>query len=252
MSIIGITGKAGSGKDTAGSLIQYLFWKNRVESGSSTSITMPLRYFLDGSNMNDILSKWTRKKFADKLKDVLCILTGCTRYQLEQRDFKNSLLPPEWWIVDETVIKNWLLNMYSREEIDTDPEIFDRNWKNSPVGIVKYTYRDALQLIGTDIFRNHFHINTWVNATMVDYSEDKNWIITDVRFPNELVAIRQRKGLIIRITCDREADNLLNTDHASETALDGYKIDYTVENNGTIEELLAKLEEILIKEKLIQ
>jgi len=39
--------------------------------------------------------------------------------------------------------------------------------------------------------------------------------------------------------------------HLSETALDNYSFDYTIDNNGTIEELIIKVKEILIKEKLI-
>ena len=39
--------------------------------------------------------------------------------------------------------------------------------------------------------------------------------------------------------------------HPSETALDNHPFDYTIDNNGTIEELIEKVREILIKEKLI-
>ena len=39
--------------------------------------------------------------------------------------------------------------------------------------------------------------------------------------------------------------------HPSETALDNHSFDYTIDNNGTIEELIEKVREILIKEKVI-
>lgn len=39
--------------------------------------------------------------------------------------------------------------------------------------------------------------------------------------------------------------------HESETALDDATFDYTIDNNGTIEELIEKVREILIKDKLI-
>jgi hypothetical protein len=40
-------------------------------------------------------------------------------------------------------------------------------------------------------------------------------------------------------------------EHESETALDNAKFDYEIINDGTIEELIEKVKEILIKEKII-
>ena len=42
--------------------------------------------------------------FADKLKDVTCVLSGCTREQLEDYDFKESVLvlQPRLLFRDET------------------------------------------------------------------------------------------------------------------------------------------------------
>jgi hypothetical protein len=39
--------------------------------------------------------------------------------------------------------------------------------------------------------------------------------------------------------------------HPSETALDDAKFDYTIENNGTLDELVEKVRVILIREKII-
>jgi hypothetical protein len=36
------------------------------------------------------------KKYADKLKDFVCILIGCTREQLEDQEFKEKELGEEW------------------------------------------------------------------------------------------------------------------------------------------------------------
>ena len=41
-------------------------------------------------------SEWQNVKFADKLKDIICILLNCTRYQLEDRSFKERELPENW------------------------------------------------------------------------------------------------------------------------------------------------------------
>lgn len=54
-----------------------------------------------------------------------------------------------------------------------------------------------------------------------------NWIITDVRFPNEAEAIKDRGGFIIRI--DRPGVEPVNA-HPSETALDNWDFDYRIAN----------------------
>ena len=72
-----------------------------------------------------------------------------------------------------------------------------------------------------------------------------NWIITDVRFPNEAQAIKEREGLIIRVVRNSVAADKVNL-HPSETALDDYKVDQIITNDGTLEELLVKVKEFMI------
>jgi len=116
--------------------------------------------------------------------------------------------------------------------------------------------------------------DTWVNALFNSYKpidrrtiqdpDDSNinypnWIVTDVRFPNEAKAIKDRGGLVIRInrrlgqTNNNIQSLLLNVEnsHSSETALDDYAFDYTISNDSTIEELISIVKQLLIKEDLI-
>jgi hypothetical protein len=116
-----------------------------------------------------------------------------------------------------------------------------------------------------------------------------NWVITDNRFPNEIARVKREGGItikIIRPTFLRFPEEWKNFDisadkdhprtdknfleflkvsnwepyrklytsltHYSETALDNYEdFDYIVFNDGTIGELIEKLKQILIKEKII-
>ena len=43
-------------------------------------------------NHHDLKSTFEIKKFADKLKDIVCLLLGCTREQLEDRGIKSLSL----------------------------------------------------------------------------------------------------------------------------------------------------------------
>jgi hypothetical protein len=249
--IIGINGKIGSGKDTIGNIIQYLTDKN---------VTTESFEFWYASNFYSVYQStglFKVKKFADKLKDIVCLLIGCTREQLENGEFKNTELDEQWWfnhVIPENGFGKKLIN-------------WDKNLNPQ-----KMTPRLLMQLLGTDCGRNIIHPNIWVNSLMSEYickdcsweEEQKgtinacsgkhklpNWIITDMRFSNELNAVKQKNGITIRVNRDNGTRVIDINPHESETALDRSEFDYTIENDGTIEELIDKIKEILIKEKLL-
>ncbi|MFA6327736.1 MAG: hypothetical protein WCX15_02545, partial [Bacilli bacterium] len=85
-----------------------------------------------------------------------------------------------------------------------------------------------------------------------------HWIITDVRFPNEVDAIRERGGIIIRVnrkhgynTPDGKWKEMPINYHASETALDNYNFDYIIENNKTVKELEEEVKKVYNKIKIL-
>ena len=86
--LIGISGKMGSGKNLVCTIIQGLTAakKHNIENPSFEWIK---KYYIN--------SIWEQKAFAGKLKDFVCILIGCTREQLEDREFKEKELGEEWW-----------------------------------------------------------------------------------------------------------------------------------------------------------
>lgn len=258
MAVIGISGKIGSGKDTVGSIIQYLAI-DKIRHGVSYETWM-IDFYSPGRRNGG----WEIKKFAYKLKEVISLLTGCKVEDLEDQDFKNKPLGLEWSTC-----------------IGTSPTGPDLT-KQSPV-YESMTYRTMLQKVGTEAIRNNVHENAWVNALFADYLPKYHggidpavgsttpsdvqvfvghpkWIITDMRFPNELEAVKKHKGITIRInrslqktnneTVDFVAQHYRNN-HPSETALDNAEFDYVIENDGTIEELIEKVKDVLIKEKII-
>lgn len=131
------------------------------------------------------------------------------------------------------------------------------------------TLREVLQIVGTELLREGFNKNVHVASTMANIKDKDNVIITDMRFPNELKAIEARDGICIRVirpstqdsngVCKEKCQNYPNckpcggiqSEHESETALDDYDFDYIIDNNGTIEELIEKVRQILVKEKII-
>lgn len=238
--IIGISGKIKSGKDAIGKIIQML----AQGINSNTQITE----YVNETDITD--SDWEIKKFADKLKDIVCLLINCTREELEDRDFKEKELGEEWWYYTDS-----LFNSADSEQNLYSYSKYHRQLKNDlNFYIIKLTPREILQLLGTEAGREIIHPNIWVNALFSKYTESSNWIITDVRFPNEIQAIKDRGGIVIRV----ERDDLLRLGyldknaHTSETALDNYKDwDYTIKNNDTIEELINKINKTKIWEDII-
>lgn len=156
--IIGISGKIGSGKDTTAEIIQLLDYINKY----------PNNYGFD-TNFDLYLSNYSAfqiKYFADKLREVVELLTGVSPNLLKKRYVKDSSAGAHWGFM---------------------------------------TYRDLLQKIGTNALRANLHEDVWVNALFSTYDISKNWLIPDTRFKNEAKAIQDRGGLIIRRTSDTKS-----------------------------------------------
>lgn len=150
----------------------------RKQSGKTTCSEFVAKY------SNGIISPFNGAKiynFADPLKKDICMnILGLTYEQCYGDDTdKNTLTDIEW---------NGL----------------------------KLTAREVMQFVGTDIFRKMKH-DVWAGATIkkIQYDQPSLAIIADCRFPNEVDAVKNAGGLVIKLM-----RNLYNSDHASERALD--------------------------------
>jgi hypothetical protein len=110
------------------------------------------------------------ESFANPLKDAVAIIFGWDRSLLEG-DTKES-----------------------REFRET----VDEFWSNEFGWVV--TPRKILQMMGTEAVRNGIHDNTWVSSFKKRIDPLKNYVISDVRFPNEIQAIRDMGGFIVEIS----------------------------------------------------
>jgi len=208
--IVGLVGFIGSGKDTVA--------KQFVQQGC------------------------VQDSFAGPLKDMCSTVFGWDREMIE----------------GETV--------ESRDFRET-PDIF---WSKK-LGIPNFTPRLALQLIGTEVLRNHFSQDIWLNS--LEYRIRRNnetncVVISDARFRNELDLIKSMGGVIIWVqrgelpewfdTAKTAYNNAISRKimetkyrdvHESEWNWAGYPVDYTIKNDGTLEELQDKVQ-IISKEIL--
>ena len=137
--------------------------------------------------------------FADKLKDGVASVFSWDRDMLEGDTDRSRI---------------W------REKTD----VF---WSNETGREV--TPRLVLQLFGTDCMRNGFFDGIWVSLVKQKILEnpDKNWVIPDVRFPNEVKTIQSVQGEVWQVRrgelpswfLDKRDNNIYPlTVHASEWA----------------------------------
>ena len=184
-----------------------------------------------------------RDSFASSLKDAVSYVFGWDRILLEGRTSE---------------ARKW------REQIDT--------WWAERLNMPNLTPRWVLQYWGTDVLRQNFHDEIWIASleNKIRKTQD-NIVISDVRFPNEISAIHNAGGVVIRVKRGPEPEwyedalsvnrgenrnsswSLSQTRlekfgiHASETAWVGGDIDYVMENDGTIDQLFTQLEAVLNK-----
>jgi hypothetical protein len=190
--IIGITGKAQSGKDTACRIVQLI---NTVDYDCACLEGEGEKYILDNvDNILPITCMWEKHAFADKLKECASIILGVPRFMFESGEFKESFTS---------------LPLSNKE--------------GEPM-----TNREFLQYFGTEVGRS-IDKNLWIKALMYSYGRDKesHWIIPDVRFPNEADAIRNAGGVLWKI--EREGSGAGN--HISEKLIDDIMVDIIIENN---------------------
>lgn len=116
-------------------------------------------------------------------------------------------------------------------------------------GLPKEKDRRLLQILGTEWGRER-NPDIWVNillAALDALPAHTNVFITDVRFPNEIQALKSRGFILVNLVRP-SAQRLAaftdggSTQHASETALKGNRDwDLTIANESTLDEFHRKL-----------
>lgn len=218
MSLIGISGKKGSGKSTVARLL-----RNIIVEHEKKQIEV--------------------RAYADKMKDIVCMLIGCEQWQLEDPQFKETPLGENWRVYYKRTPMEHIVGEVPRQVFGTEEEARASYMTGNAVtemmsdAIVTshvLTPRSLLQLLGTEFGRRLVHPDLWINALFADYKDPQpNWIIADVRFENEAEAIKNRSGIVIRVDDQRTYGDT----HDSETALDSYEFDTRILNNGSKKEL---------------
>lgn len=231
VTIVGIKGFKGSGKDTVASMISYILHDGIMKANYDTWLLYHKNGFVEN---NEIIIH-----FADKLKDDISEFCGIDRKLLDRQDIK------------EENYYNFKTGIVSTNIKDTDRvinNIGEINYDNlssllSLNNNISIKIRVLLQYYGTNVIRNHFWHNAFVHYTINKAFDIRNskgqCIIADARFDNdECKAIKDCGGMIIRV--DRKSSNDNHESHESEQITIN-KDDYVIDNTGTLVGLFYKV-----------
>lgn len=234
MLILGISGRKQSGKTTTGNFILSLYLaklglsekiyiddigqiivsdllENKAYEGIFDIDNIPT-----DENASYAFARLNKQikiyNFADILKKDICInILGLTKEQCYGPDDK----------------KNELTNIV---------------WDNKQLSA-----RDVMQVVGTDIFRK-LDPNVWVRATISKIIKDNPdlAIITDCRFPNEVQAIKEAGGKVLRLTRDPYSSEHISEKILDKDSYDWNNFDFIIDNaNMSLYDQLVEIKKTL-------
>ena len=182
------------------------------------------------------IHEFRRESFANTLKDAAAAVFSWDRTLLEGRTREAR----EW-----------------REQVDP--------WWAERLEIPTLTPRWVLQYWGTDVLRNHFHDDIWIASLENKLRKTTDDIvISDCRFPNEIKAIKNQGGIVIRVVRGDDPDWMSHAKnymagphrigwaigkdaltkagiHASEYSWAATEFDAVIDNNSTIDNLYKQV-----------
>lgn len=232
ITIVGIKGFKGSGKDTVASMISYILHDGIMKASYDTWLLYHKNDFIEN---DEIIIH-----FADKLKDDISEFCGIDRKLLDRQEIKENYyynfktgivstnIKDATYVVDKC---NDAILKYN--DLSSYLVLYNNN--------VSIKIRVLLQYYGTNIIRNHFWREAFIRYTMNKAFDIRNnkgqCIIADARFEDdECEAIKQCGGMIIRV--DRKFNN--NDNHESEQ-IKISQDDYVIDNTGTLVGLFYKV-----------
>jgi hypothetical protein len=200
--LIGLSGAAGSGKDTAGRYLSELL-------GYQTyALAEPIKAIVN------LLMGWDERHSGGHLKEVQAYAEPPSPLTA----IKTILLIDKYI---EGVVR------YRDEAIDAFFTLLDSELQGP---LAKTSPRRMYQLVGTEWGRA-VDADLWLKLAQKKLLNSKGLIITDVRFPNEAEWVQRQEGYVMRI--EREATTVV-ANHSSENGIPDHLVDFFIPNDGGI------------------
>lgn len=225
VTIVGIKGFKGSGKDTVASMISYILHDGIMKANYNTWLFYHKNKFVEN---DEIIIH-----FADKLKDDISEFCGIDRKLLDKQEIKENYYYNFKTGIVSTNIKDADYVINNALEFDNLSTLLLLNTN------VSIKIRTLLQYYGTNVIRNHFWHNAFVHYTINKAFDIRNklgqCIIADTRFDNECNVIKVCGGKIIRV------DRRVNNDNHESEQIKISQDDYVIDNTGALVGLFYKV-----------
>jgi hypothetical protein len=264
--IIGISGKAGHGKDTAAD------WLIRKYSGTHYIEKKSWAHKL--KMIVAILSETTlEQNLTAEGKKIMSPLFGLTLGEMQQKvgTGLRQVVDEKLWIkslfIDHTHNANMLENSSkfdnivaiitgaTPEQIQNPQSVWLPQFDTTLQNFCSALESGIKTILGNSSWNFLIHDCKLAQCTIESLTKNSSkpvdpgtqvlWIVTDSRFPNEVESIENSGGNVVRI----ERPGFLIRDgrdnnHISETALDNHCFKNKIINNGTLEEFIKKVEQV--------
>lgn len=231
--IIGIAGKANSGKDTIASMINYITTVGTTKAKYADWITKRLSN--DAIHGNRIIH------FADNLKDVISIIFNIPRELFDDRKYKDGMyynIARKYFIDEKDIKSSHIIITIDDLKKHSLSYYIESNINKLKTDMIYIKLRTLLQYIGNEIGREQLSDNIWIDGIIrkaKDIAGKENvCIIPDVRYENEANAISNNGflyGGLIKVIRD---GNTEVTDTNIESERINFNCDYFIYNKSTL------------------
>lgn len=237
IKVIGICGREGSGKSTVANLILDGYelrykWKKecirdyiydqlglsggRGDTDQGSSIDWLLRGFFHNIDLNEVVEcpylitedqQMRLYSFSDPLKRIVCMSMDFYYPSCDRNDPKNIINKHDLF---DILLGGTPENRVLREEILCYNPPFPRY---TSIDIKPMTGREALEYVGTYIFRENFCNDIWLNLFKAEIRGYPNtqFVIPDCRFENEINFVKELGKMFI-VYCEESELQITEND----------------------------------------
>lgn len=226
-NLYAVSGVKGSGKDLSSDILQYCL-----------SVPKIFRQYWIYNTFGKIFPrKYKKIAFADPLKKMLSTLLNIPLDNFNNRNFKEDC------VINISTL-DYSLSAFSNDEDRLSDSKFNKLAKSLDPSLLNsnLTIRQLMQYFGTQIMRQFFGKDVWVNSTLKHAA--KNTIITDLRFKSEYDAVKSKNGIVIFINRFGYTFGQHASEKEMEDLLLNSKYDFVIDNNGSIKDLFNKIKQI--------
>lgn len=207
MRLIGISGKARSGKDELARILVYTYNFKQVSFARKVKDLAILYYDLTEEDL-EIKKPDTRKILQGLGYMLRCEITTI-------KDILDDDLPALGLTDYPLWVENLVVKYFEVEPLYLKP--LRRRYPKICLEGTQRMYEDLLNEFLK--ISNGIDDNIWVNYLFKDLDDKQVYVISDVRFLNEKAHIRNHKGKSIRIIRQNNPE-IIGKNHVSETELD--------------------------------